>query len=175
MYILYQDENVYIYRLWHVGSRSGSPKITGSGSWSLWISDTLLTDLSSARPCRHRACHPLRLSADKSLNLIPFTGVYYIGAYFRLPDHSISDMKTVILERCKNNYPTYRKLRESFFINKFNSQINRMNKKRNWYMNLTYFRNFEYINANYNMFTHKSNKRLKWMRIRPDPHPHHWS
>ena len=161
MYILFQDENVNIYRLWHVGS--------------LRISDTFLTDLSSARPCRHRACHPLRLSADKLLNMIQFTGVNYIGAYFRLPDHSISDMKTVILERCKNNYPTYRKLRESFFINKFNSQINRMNKKRNWYMNLTYFRNFEYINANYNMFTHKSNKRLKWMRIRPDPHPHHWS
>ena len=52
------------------------------------------------------------------------------GAHFTLPGHSISDMKTVILEQCKDNSPTYRKVRESFIINKFNTLVNGMNKKR---------------------------------------------
>lgn len=52
------------------------------------------------------------------------------GHHFNLPGHSLSNMQVVILESCKENSPTYRKLREQYFINQFNTLAKGLNKKR---------------------------------------------
>ena len=52
------------------------------------------------------------------------------GAHFNLPGHSISNLKAVVLERCKENSATYRKLRESHLINRFKSTVTGLNQKR---------------------------------------------
>ena len=51
------------------------------------------------------------------------------GLHFNLPGHSASDMKGTIIEHCGDKSKTYRKLRESFFINQFNTVRKGMNKK----------------------------------------------
>ena len=51
------------------------------------------------------------------------------GAHFNLPGHSISDMRATIIEQCKEDSPTYRKLRESYLINKFNTRVEGMNQR----------------------------------------------
>ena len=52
------------------------------------------------------------------------------GAHFNLPGHSLSNMKAVILDKCRVNSSTSRKLRESYLINKFGVRIHGMNKRR---------------------------------------------
>ena len=52
------------------------------------------------------------------------------GAHFNQPGHSISNLKAVVLEKCKEVSPTYRKLRESYLINKFNTVVTGLNQKR---------------------------------------------
>ena len=46
------------------------------------------------------------------------------GQHFNLPGHSIANMKATLLEKYEKNTATFRKLRESFFINKFNTKTN---------------------------------------------------
>ena len=43
------------------------------------------------------------------------------GEHFTLPGHSISNMKMTIVERVKKNDDQYRKEREKYFIDKFNT------------------------------------------------------
>ena len=51
------------------------------------------------------------------------------GKHFNLPGHSISNMKITIIEQVKQKDDTYRKERETYFIKKFQTHINGLNKK----------------------------------------------
>ena len=51
------------------------------------------------------------------------------GAHFTSPGHSLSDMKIVILEQVKIQDPQYRRERERYFINKFNTYYKGMNRE----------------------------------------------
>ena len=52
------------------------------------------------------------------------------GAHFTSPGHSLSDMKVIILEQVKIQDPLYRKERERYFINKFNTYYQGMNRQQ---------------------------------------------
>ena len=52
------------------------------------------------------------------------------GAHFNLPGHSLSDLKIIIIEQVKIQDSQYRKEREKYFINKFNTYHEGMNKKQ---------------------------------------------
>ena len=51
------------------------------------------------------------------------------GAHFNLPGHGLQNMKITILEIPKKNELEYRKQREKYFINKFNTLHNGMNRQ----------------------------------------------
>ena len=50
------------------------------------------------------------------------------GEHFNLPSHRLSDMRIRVLEKLQNNDPFFRKIRESMYINKFNTKIKGLNK-----------------------------------------------
>ena len=52
------------------------------------------------------------------------------GAHFNLPGHSLSHMKFTILEQVKVNSDNYRKERERYFIQKFNTYNKGLDRKR---------------------------------------------
>ena len=52
------------------------------------------------------------------------------GAHFNLKGHGLSDMKIIIIEQVKIQDVQYRKEREKYFINKFNTYYEGMNKKQ---------------------------------------------
>ena len=54
---------------------------------------------------------------------------YATGAHFNSPGHSLSDMKIIILEQVKIKDPQYRRERERYFINKFNTYYEGMNRE----------------------------------------------
>ena len=43
------------------------------------------------------------------------------GAHFNLPGHSVSDLSATVLEQVKINDITYRKEREKYLLNHFNT------------------------------------------------------
>ena len=47
-----------------------------------------------------------------------------------MPGHKIADMKICVIEKLRKTDPFYRKVRESFFIQKFGATASLMNKKR---------------------------------------------
>ena len=51
------------------------------------------------------------------------------GEHFKLPGHSISNMKVTIVERVKKNDDHYCKEREKYFINKFNTFYREINRQ----------------------------------------------
>ena len=51
------------------------------------------------------------------------------GEHFNQPGHGIENMKIAILEIAKSNNIEYRKQRESYFINKFNTFYKGMNRQ----------------------------------------------
>ena len=51
------------------------------------------------------------------------------GFHFNLPGHSMANMKFSIIEKVKTNDQLYRKEREKFHINKFNTHYKGLNKK----------------------------------------------
>ena len=51
------------------------------------------------------------------------------GEHFNLPGHNISNMKVTIVERVKKNDDQYRKEREKYFINKFNTFYRGINRQ----------------------------------------------
>ena len=51
------------------------------------------------------------------------------GEHFNLPGHSIDNMKVSILEKVSQDSITYRKIRESFYINKFETKHQGLNRK----------------------------------------------
>ena len=51
------------------------------------------------------------------------------GEHFDLPGHNISNMKVTIVERVKKNDDQYRKEREKYFINKFNTFYRGINRQ----------------------------------------------
>ena len=53
-----------------------------------------------------------------------------LGAHFNLPGHALADMKATILEQVKYNDETYRKEREAYLINKFNTFYNGLNQQK---------------------------------------------
>ena len=52
------------------------------------------------------------------------------GAHFNLPGHSLNNMKFTILEQVKENNDSYRKERERYFINIFDTYNKGLNKQR---------------------------------------------
>ena len=52
------------------------------------------------------------------------------GDHFNLPGHSLADLQVTILEQVKKEDDQYRKERETYFINKFNTFYSGMNKTR---------------------------------------------
>ena len=51
------------------------------------------------------------------------------GNHFNLPGHSLGDMDVTIIEKCVNDSTMYRQIRETNFINLFNSIQKGLNKK----------------------------------------------
>ena len=51
------------------------------------------------------------------------------GAHFNGKGHSLENMKICIIEKVKKSSEQYRKEREKFFIQKFNTYHNGINKK----------------------------------------------
>ena len=51
------------------------------------------------------------------------------GVHFNLPGHSIADMEVTILEKVLNKDSNFRKIRETFFIEKFNTKYKGLNRK----------------------------------------------
>ena len=52
------------------------------------------------------------------------------GEHFNLPGHSLANVKITILEQVKKNDIMYRKEREKYFINKFNSYYEGLNREK---------------------------------------------
>ena len=52
------------------------------------------------------------------------------GAHFNLPGHSLADMKFTILKKVKYNDDSYRKERETYHINKFNTYYQGINREK---------------------------------------------
>jgi hypothetical protein len=52
------------------------------------------------------------------------------GAHFNLPGHSLANLKLIILEQVNINDQDYRKEREHFYIRKFNTYHNGINKQK---------------------------------------------
>ena len=51
------------------------------------------------------------------------------GAHFNLPGHSVSDLSATVLERVKINDISYRKEREKYLINHFNTYYQGINRQ----------------------------------------------
>ena len=51
------------------------------------------------------------------------------GDHFNLPGHSLADLQLIILEQVKKEDETYRKEREKYFINKFNTFYGGLNRE----------------------------------------------
>ena len=51
------------------------------------------------------------------------------GAHFNLPGHSLADLSITILEQTKSSDPEYRMEREKYFIQKFNTFNEGLNKE----------------------------------------------
>ena len=54
---------------------------------------------------------------------------YVTGQHFNQPGHSLSDLKITVIEKQKNEDDMYRKERERYFINKFNTFHKGMNRQ----------------------------------------------
>ena len=51
------------------------------------------------------------------------------GMHFNLPGHSVTNMKVSIIEQVKYNSDLYRKEREDFYIRRFNTYNEGLNRK----------------------------------------------
>ena len=51
------------------------------------------------------------------------------GAHFNLPGHTVSDLSATVLERVKINDISYRKEREKYLINHFNTYYQGINRQ----------------------------------------------
>ena len=51
------------------------------------------------------------------------------GHHWNLPGHSLADLKVTILEQCKSSAEDYRKEREKFFIRRFDTKNNGINRE----------------------------------------------
>ena len=52
------------------------------------------------------------------------------GSHFTLPGHSLANMRCTVLEQVKVKSDLYRKEREKYFINKFNTIEEGLNRKK---------------------------------------------
>ena len=52
------------------------------------------------------------------------------GEHFNLPGHSLADMRTSVIEQVKKNDEYYRKERETYCINKFNTYYEGLNREK---------------------------------------------
>ena len=52
------------------------------------------------------------------------------GAHFNQPGHDLSHLTVTVLEQMKNKDTLYRKEREKYFVNKFNTLYKGMNKQK---------------------------------------------
>ena len=51
------------------------------------------------------------------------------GEHFNLPGHTLSDLRITILEKVRSNDDMYRKERERYFIQKFNTYYKGLNSR----------------------------------------------
>lgn len=68
------------------------------------------------------------------------------GAHFNLPGHSLADLKFTILEQVRYNDEEYRREREKYFINKFNTFYHGINREIYEGERLLYFTHYLCIN-----------------------------
>ena len=76
----------------------------------------------TGRPLKHRLADHRGYVNQERVN-------YVTGAHFNQPGHTLSDLKITILERSKKTDSSYRKERERYFINKFNTLHKGMNRQ----------------------------------------------
>ena len=71
---------------------------------------------------RERIYEHIKYARNKNLS-------YATGEHFNLPGHSWQNMKFTVIKKVKENNVIYRQEREKFFIRKFNTFYNGLNKK----------------------------------------------
>ena len=76
----------------------------------------------TGRPLKHRLADHRGYVTNEKVN-------YITGAHFNKPGHSLSNLKITILEKVKKVDPLYRKERERYLINKFNTFHRGMNQQ----------------------------------------------
>ena len=76
----------------------------------------------TGRILRHRL-------ADHRGYVVNNTTTISTGAHFNLPVHSLSNMRIIILEQVRKSDISYRKERERYFINKFDTFNRGMNRQ----------------------------------------------
>ena len=52
------------------------------------------------------------------------------GAHFNSPGHSLSDLRVTVIEQSKKNNHPYRKQREEYHINRFNTYYKGINRQK---------------------------------------------
>ena len=52
------------------------------------------------------------------------------GSHFRLPGHSVANLKITVVEQVKKRDRAYREIREEYHINKFNTFYDGLNKQQ---------------------------------------------
>ena len=58
-----------------------------------------------------------------------YTILHYTGLHFNKPGHNLSNLKIIVIEKQKTEDDNYRKEREKYFINKFNTFYKGLNKQ----------------------------------------------
>ena len=61
------------------------------------------------------------------------------GEHFSLPGHILSDLTITVIEQSKRNNNLYRKEREEYHINRFNTFYKSLNKKKQWWGGLALY------------------------------------
>lgn len=77
----------------------------------------------SKRPIRNRIADHRGYIVNKNIDKAT-------GAHFNLPGHSLDNMKFTILEQVKRNDESYRREREKYLINKFNTFHKGLNRQK---------------------------------------------
>ena len=77
---------------------------------------------TSGRQLKHRL-------ADHRGYIINQVASRATGAHFNLPGHSLADLSVSVLEQTRNSDEEYRYEREKYFIRKFNTFNNGINKE----------------------------------------------
>ena len=85
--------------------------------------------MQAALPKDHKTKRPIRTRLANHRGYVVNQHIdQATGAHFSLPGHNVSHMKITILEQEKINNEAYRKQREKYYINKFNTLYQGLNR-----------------------------------------------